>query len=283
MAFISQIAQAICKLPMLRRSASTPGTVRAWCQALVLLSWPGTAALAQTQGVCQKPVYLSFDTGSQEYAHYIAEVLRSQKIPATFFVANERNKQGGYSLDAEWANYWRGLLADGHTLANHTFDHVYILGDTTDGKIRVKPQFGANAGRVLSWTAAQFCAELHRLDQRVFELTGQKPAPYWRAPGGKLSANALVAAKACGYQHIAWSAAGWSGDELPSASYSNASLLKRMLADLRSQDIILIHLGIWSRREPWVPANLLPLIDGLRQRGFCFASLRQRPANLAIK
>ena len=56
-----------------------------------------------------------------------------------------------------------------------------------------------------------------------------------------------------------------------------------MLADLRSQDIILIHLGIWSRRDPWVPANLLPLIDGLRQRGFCFASLRQRPANLAIK
>lgn len=279
MVSISQIAQAICKSGALVFTKPA----RQALQSAVLV-WAGLCPASWGSAApCDKPIYLTFDTGSQEYAHYIAQTLRQQKISATFFVANERNKQGGFALDDDWAPFWRGLLADGHTLANHTYDHVYILGDTAEGKIRVKPQFGAQAGQVLSWTPAEFCQELRRLDQRLLELTGQKPAPYWRAPGGKLSQHALAAARSCGYQYIGWSAAGWSGDELASDRYSNAHLLSSMLAQLRSQDIILIHLGIWSRRDPWVPANLLPLIDGLRQRGFCFASLRQRPSQLAIK
>ncbi len=281
MASISQIAQVICKL---RGSISWfRAGLRRHYRALAAVPLAICGNLQAVAADCDKPVYLSFDTGSQEYAHYIAETLRQQKITATFFVANERNKQGGYALDADWAPFWRGLLAAGHTLANHSYDHVYILGDSADGKIRVKPQFGAQAGHILEWSAAEFCQELARVDQRLLELTGQKPARFWRAPGGKLSKNALAAANSCGYQHIGWSAAGWSGDELPSERYSNARLLATMLAQLRSQDIILIHLGIWSRRDPWVPANLIPLIDGLRQRGFCFASLRQRPSQLAIK
>jgi peptidoglycan-N-acetylmuramic acid deacetylase len=31
------------------------------------------------------------------------------------------------------------------------------------------------------------------------------------------------------------------------------------------------HLGIWSRKDPWAPAVLEPLITGLKARGFCFA------------
>ena len=42
--------------------------------------------------------------------------------------------------------------------------------------------------------------------------------------------------------------------------------------------VLLAHLGIWSRRDPWAPAVLEPLIAGLKQRGFCFATLREHPA-----
>jgi peptidoglycan/xylan/chitin deacetylase (PgdA/CDA1 family) len=38
------------------------------------------------------------------------------------------------------------------------------------------------------------------------------------------------------------------------------------------------HMGIWSRKDPWAPANLEPLIGGLEQKGFCFATLREHPA-----
>ena len=37
------------------------------------------------------------------------------------------------------------------------------------------------------------------------------------------------------------------------------------------------HLGIWSRQDPWAPAVLEPLIVGLKQKGFCFATLREHP------
>jgi peptidoglycan/xylan/chitin deacetylase (PgdA/CDA1 family) len=41
---------------------------------------------------------------------------------------------------------------------------------------------------------------------------------------------------------------------------------------------LMAHLGIWSRKDPWAPAVLEPLIVGLKERGFCFATLREHPA-----
>ena len=69
-----------------------------------------------------------------------------------------------------------------------------------------------------------------------------------------------------------------SGDELPSQRWPNALLLKRALNGLKDGDIFVAHLGIWSRQDPWAPADLEPLIAGLQQKGFCFATLRQHPA-----
>jgi peptidoglycan/xylan/chitin deacetylase (PgdA/CDA1 family) len=37
------------------------------------------------------------------------------------------------------------------------------------------------------------------------------------------------------------------------------------------------HLGIWSRQDPWAPAVLEPLIEGLKAKGMCFATLREHP------
>ena len=37
------------------------------------------------------------------------------------------------------------------------------------------------------------------------------------------------------------------------------------------------HRGIWNRHEPWAPAVLEPLIEGLKARGMCFATLRDHP------
>ena len=45
----------------------------------------------------------------------------------------------------------------------------------------------------------------------------------------------------------------------------------------RQGDILMAHLGIWSRQDPWAPAVLAPLVDGLQARGFCFKTLREHP------
>ncbi|WP_426321728.1 polysaccharide deacetylase family protein [Pseudoduganella sp. R-43] len=239
----------------------------------------GASAAAQAPApACRGTIYLTFDTGSQSQAHLIATVLARQNVKATFFLANEKTVKGDYSLDPSWQAYWRARVAEGHAFGSHTFDHTYYVRDAGNGKISVKPQFGARAGKVQDWTSQQYCAELRRVDQRFQELTGKALDPFWRAPGGKTSPRTLAAGKACGYQHAGWATpAGFSGDELPVERASNAQLLKRALDGLRDGDIFMAHMGIWSRKDPWAPANLEPLIEGLKQKGFCFATLREHP------
>ena len=148
----------------------------------------------------------------------------------------------------------------------------------TPPRFRVRASAGPNEGRDFVWTAAQYCEEIDKASERLQEITGKKPLPLFRAPGGKTSPALLAAAKACGYEHVAWSPAGFLGDELPSETASNQALLKKALRDVRSGDILVAHLGIWSRKDPWAPAVLEPLIVGLKEKGFCFSTLRDHPA-----
>ncbi|MEA9983034.1 polysaccharide deacetylase family protein [Herbaspirillum sp. RTI4] len=239
---------------------------------------PAVAADAAAPAACTATVYLTFDTGSQSQAELVAHTLQRHHIKATFFMANEKTINGDYSLDPSWAAYWKARVAEGHAFGTHTFDHVYVQHDATDGGFSVKPQFGALAGKTLNWTPQQYCAEINRVAQRFTELTGAKIDPLWRAPGGRLTPHLLAAGTSCGYAHAGWSPAGFSGDELPSEKWPNAVLLKRMLRDLKDGDIVMAHLGIWSRRDPWAPAVLEPLISGLERKGYCFATLRDHPS-----
>jgi peptidoglycan-N-acetylmuramic acid deacetylase len=245
--------------------------------ALLVLPAVALPAAGAGQAACKGTIYLTFDTGSQSQAQLIADTLQRHRIRATFFLANEKTVRGDYSLDPAWRAFWQARVAEGHAFGTHTFDHVYYVKDGAGGTIVVRPQFGAHAGRQASWSPAQFCAELRRVDTRFMELTGHRLDPIWRAPGGKTSARPLAAARASRYSHAGWAPAGFSGDELSSERYPNALLLERALAGLKDGDIFMAHMGIWSRRDAWAPANLEPLVAGLQQKGFCFATLREHP------
>ncbi len=222
-------------------------------------------------------VYLTLDTGNMSQARTIAAILARHGVRATFFLANEKTPAGDHALDDAWAGFWRERVSEGHAFGSHTFDHVYFRGVGSDGRMAVRPQFGAQAGRTLQWDAAAVCRELERVDRRFGELTGRKLDPVWRAPGGKAPPEAMAAAKACGWSHVHWAPAGFLGDELPSDRYPNAQLLDQALAGIRGGDILMAHLGIWSRQDPYAP-TLDPLIAGLKARGMCFATMREHPA-----
>jgi peptidoglycan/xylan/chitin deacetylase (PgdA/CDA1 family) len=231
----------------------------------------------QARAACEKPVYLTLDTGHMGVAPLVADVLKRQHVLVTFFLANEKTLSNGSSLDDEWAPWWKARAAEGHAFGSHTYDHVYWTADVAGG-FRIKPSAGPANGQVQTWSPAQYCAELQRSADRFQAMTGQPMSHLFRAPGGKTSPKLLAAAKACGWTHVQWSAAGFLGDELSSSSYPNAKLLQQALRDIRSGDVLLAHLGIWSRQDPWAPAVLEPLIVGLKERGFCFATLRDHPA-----
>jgi peptidoglycan/xylan/chitin deacetylase (PgdA/CDA1 family) len=245
------------------------------------------AAAQPTMNACSGTLYLTFDTGSMSQADLINQVLKKHDVKATFFLASEKTVNGDYSLDASWAPYWKSLASQGHVFGTHTFDHVYFRGASKPDQLAAKPQFGANAGKSLTWSNAQLCAELNRVKSRFAELVGGSASqvflPLWRAPGGKASAEVMSAAKQCGYKHVHWAQAGFLGDELSSDAHPNAKLLKAALVDLKDGDITVAHLGIWSRKDAWAPAVLEPLLVGLKQKGFCFKTLRDHPDYLPSK
>lgn len=262
-----------------RRAEQTRRAFAGSLVATLLIAIGALPAGAAGQNACEKPLYLTFDTGHMEVAPLVAEVLRRQQVSVTFFGANERTKEGDGSLGEHWAGWWKARAAEGHAFASHTYDHAYWRADLqgTPPRFRVRPSAGPREGQEFTMTAADYCAEIARASERLQQLTGQKPLPLFRAPGGKTSPALLAAARACGYAHVGWSPAGFLGDELPSEKFGNQALLQKALRDIRSGDILLAHLGIWSRKDPWAPAVLEPLLAGLKQRGFCFRTLREHP------
>jgi peptidoglycan/xylan/chitin deacetylase (PgdA/CDA1 family) len=259
-------------------AANPPSLANATLRVSLMMSLQAFG-FAQAQG-CDKPVYLTFDTGHMGVAPLIAEVLKKQDVRATFFLANEPTQPrsaGGTSLDAHWAPWWKARAAEGHAFGSHTWGHWVWQRDTAGGKFIVKATAGAQAGQTFEVDATQYCAELNKVRDYFSSATGMELLPVFRAPAGRVSPNLLAAARSCGYSHVGWSRAGFLGDELPSERYPNALLLKKALDDIRPGDVLMAHLGIWSRQDPWAPAVLEPLIAGLKQRGFCFRTLREHP------
>lgn len=240
--------------------------------AVFLLGFLSLGSSAQTAS-CNKTIYLTFDTGNMSVAEKVSEILKRQDVKATFFLANEKTFRGDFSLDDSWKTFWQERVKEGHHFGSHTYDHVYFVKDGPKGQVFEKPQFGPKAGQTILYNEAAMCKEIRRVDQRFIELTGRPVQKIWRAPGGKTSPTLIRMGDMCGYQHIGWAPAGFLGDELNSEKYSNAVLLEKASRDLKDGDIAMAHLGIWSRRDPWAPAVLEPLIENLKGRGFCFGLL----------
>ena len=238
------------------------------CATAILI---GAASPAAAQ-ICKGTLYLTIDTGTMSHAELVAEVLRKHAVKATFFLANERTSRGDHALDESWAAYWRRLAADGHAFGSHTWRHWYFRGDSGDAHIRYVP-WGSKRAELLDKPA--FCTELQKPAKTFEKMTGQPMSMLWRAPGGYTTARSLQWARDCGFtRHVRWAAAGFLGDELPSDKYPNEALLKRALRTVKDGDILVMHLGIRSRKDPFQPM-LDPLIRGFKKRGYCFATLTE--------
>lgn len=259
----------------MRRGRRAARAIRGAAVVVAMLAGVGGYGATAAAG-CDRPVYLTFDTGHMGVAPLVAEVLARHQVKVTFFLASERTQTGGSSLDDQWAAWWRARADEGHAFGSHTWDHDVWKADERGG-LRTVPTSGPPAGRARHLDAAAYCRELDRPAQRLAEMTGRTMGSIFRAPGGKTSPALLEAARGCGYTHVGWSPAGFLGDELPSDRYPNRALLERALRDVKPGDILLAHLGIWSRQDPWAPAVLEPLITGLKQRGLCFATLAEHP------
>lgn len=235
--------------------------------ALALALGPAGPAAAEE---CRGQVYLTLDTGNMAQAEDIARTLAVEGVRATFFLANERTARGDRALDPSWQGYWAARVAEGHAFGNHTWSHHRARRDVEGERVEV----ATVEGRALRLDRDGFCEELRRVDAAFQALTGRRLDGMWRAPAGRVTQQSVRWAASCGFPlHVGWTAAGALGDDLPSDREPNARLLERGLRALGPGDVLMMHLGVWDRKEPFAPA-LRPLIQGLKARGLCFAPLR---------
>ena len=204
-------------------------------------SWIFGAPLHRLPGG-ENVVSLTFDDGPNPHATpEILDVLCREGVPATFFILGRHADR--------WPSLVRRIADEGHQLGNHGYWHrklhrrgpAYVRDDLTRGTDAIAAASG-----------------------------GARPR-HFRAPHGFRSPWVTPIARSLGQRTVGWSLGVWD-----SARPGADEIVRRSVAGMHAGSILLLHDGDGydpegDRRQT---ADALPLIiDGLRARGFRFATL----------
>ena len=149
----------------------------------------------------QKVLYLTFDAGYENgCTEKILDVLKQHDVPAAFFLVGNYIEKN--------ADLVRRMVAEGHTVGNHTMHH-YDMSKLTD--------------------KAAFQKELADLAALYEETVGQPLLKFYRPPQGIYSEENLRMAKELGYKTLFWSLAyvDWNNDSQPTKEAAFSKLLPR--------------------------------------------------------
>lgn len=205
---------ALWLYPTLRRNCNWHGPVATWFQ---------------TSG---KEVWLTIDDGPDERdTPEMLDVLARHQARATFFVIGDKVRA--------LPHVCRRILAEGHTLGNHTQSHP------------------APYWWILPRPFAHH--EIARCNDSILAVTGSKPQ-WFRSPVGMSSTAVHPSADREGLQVVGWSADGCDG--CPAAP---TRIIGRIGARLRPGAIILLHESGRSRHRV---LTLSRLLDFLAERGY---------------
>jgi peptidoglycan/xylan/chitin deacetylase (PgdA/CDA1 family) len=188
-----------------------------------------------------RTVALTFDDGPHpQTTPRILDVLRQERVPATFFVL------GKYA--ERWPDLARRATDEGHEVGNHGFAHnrLHFAGRS---RVREDLERGTEA-------AVRACQRAPRL---------------FRAPHGFRSPFVTPIANSLGQATVGWTY-GVRDSDCPGAEVIAARVLERVSPGA----IILLHDadGHDAARDRRQTAEALPLIiGGLRARGYGFAAL----------
>ena len=114
----------------------------------------GESGFLTNNNLNQKKVYLTFDDGPSDHTDEILDILKKNKVRATFFVVGKETEHA--------KKMYRRIILEGHTLGMHSYSHNY-------------DQIYASVGA--------FSKDLMKLQKYLYDLTEVKSYIY-RFPGG---------------------------------------------------------------------------------------------------
>ena len=211
--------------------------------------YPGLYCSPQTAFIKKKKtVYLTFDDGPSRFTENFLNILAKHKVKATFFVIGRNDPKSRELL--------KRIVDDGHTLAPHTYTHVY---------------------NSIYASVESFLDDFNKIHGLIYETTGVKPTVL-RFPGGtvnvhnrrifrELSAEMLRR----GYTFFDWDVS--AADATKNAT--TASVLNNIITGVHEngRNIVLMH----DTSEQTLKA-LERAIIYLKNKGFAFDRLTNEVA-----
>lgn len=186
-----------------------------------------------------KMIALTFDDGPYpNTTEKILDLLKLYDAKATFFVIGNKVERFPETIKRE--------VAEGHEVANHTFNHVYFKRSINSATIR---------------------EEIVKTDKALEALTGKKPLLF-RPPGGYYNERSIEIAKTLGYTTIMWS---WHQDTNDWRSPGVNAIVNKVVNNARNGDIVLLHDYIQGSLQT-VKALEVILFE-LDKRGFKFVTV----------
>lgn len=184
----------------------------------------------------KKRIYLTMDNG-YEYGltGQFLDTLKAHQVKTIFFVT------GSY-VDKN-PELVKRMAAEGHLIGNHSLSHPSFPKLSDEQKKR----------------------EIQGLDEKVYQLTGQKPR-YFRAPSGEFDDRTLRVAQETGHKTIFWSLAyrDWEVDKQP----GKEAAYRQVIDNVHNGAIILMHTVSESNNQA-----LGDILTTLKEQGYTFGTL----------
>ncbi|QGR00329.1 polysaccharide deacetylase family protein [Paenibacillus psychroresistens] len=189
----------------------------------------------------EKIIALTFDDGPDpEDTPTILDLLAQYQVKATFFVVGKK-----VDMYPELA---KREVFEGHELANHTYNHLYINKRMTEDSIH---------------------KEILKAEQTIINTTGFKPHLF-RPPGGFYSENLIHVLQKTGYQMIMWS---WHQDSKDWNRPGVDRIVSSVIQKTRNGDIVLLH--DYVEGETQTIEALKQILPQLKAKGYRFVTVSE--------
>lgn len=195
-----------------------------------------------------KAVYLTFDDGPSIHTEKILDVLSKYNVKATFFVTGQK---------PQYFDVMKSITDDGHTIAIHTYSHVYDIYNSTDA----------------------YLTDFNKISDLIYKNTGTYTSIF-RFPGGSSNViskkhsegimtelSEILTKK--GYEYF-----DWNVDSADTVTKNPEKIAKNVISSLKSgRSIVLMH----DIKEATITA--LPIIiEYCQQNGYTFLPLTDTTA-----
>ncbi|WP_372753656.1 polysaccharide deacetylase family protein [Mariniflexile sp.] len=198
-------------------------------------------------------IYLTFDDGpTPEITNWTLKTLKTYSAKATFFCIGKNVE--------EYPEIFQNILADGHTIGNHTNNHLKGWKTKTNDYLENLTE----AERVINKQIS--LSKIHSTPKLV--ISHQSPrVNLFRPPYGQITPKLGKKLLELDYKIIMWDVLSFDWDK----TVAERNCLKNVISNTKNGSIVVFHDSVKASRN--MQYTLPKVLDYFSEKGFIFRSL----------